>query len=183
MVMVTRKEMPTKENVLQEGKRAKETTRRTKVVMVTRNEKPTKENVLKKLMMSIEGRWKLPTTRQHVLSLHIIKSVPLQEEVTDVLPKQNTGLINTNVICYSNAIFKCIASCANLDNFTDFLQSPPNEEHQHFELYCEFRSVISSIVSGGMGDIDPSKFIYFYKKRNEDFNANEGKWHDNCIKQ
>jgi hypothetical protein len=29
----------------------------------------------------------------------------------------NAGLINENVICYSNAIFLCIASCAYLDNF------------------------------------------------------------------
>ena len=92
----------------------------------------------------------------------------------------NTGLINANVICYSNVIFQCIASCTNL---TDFLRSPPNEEHQHFELYYKFRSVISSMLSGGMGDIDPSKFIDLYKKRNEDFNTDEGKWHDNCIKQ
>ncbi len=41
----------------------------------------------------------------------------------------NTGLINANVICYSNAIFQCIASCVNLDNYADFLRSPPNEEH------------------------------------------------------
>ncbi len=44
----------------------------------------------------------------------------------------NAGLINANVIFYSNAIFQCIASCTN---FTDFLQSPPNEEHRHFKLY------------------------------------------------
>jgi hypothetical protein len=46
----------------------------------------------------------------------------------------NAGLINANIIYYSNAIFHCIASCANLDNYADFLWSPPNEEHQHFEL-------------------------------------------------
>jgi hypothetical protein len=34
-----------------------------------------------------------------------------------------------------------------------------------------------------MGDIDPSKFIGFTKKRNGGFNTDEGKWHDNCIKQ
>jgi hypothetical protein len=43
--------------------------------------------------------------------------------------------------------------------------------------------VISSIISGGMGDIDPRKFIDLYKKRNDDFNANEGECNDNCIKQ
>ena len=95
----------------------------------------------------------------------------------------NTGLVKTNLICYSNAIFQCIANCANVDNLTDFLWSPPNEEHRHFELYYEFKSVISSILSGEMGDIDPSKFVDLYKKCNGDFNADEGKWHDNFIKQ
>jgi hypothetical protein len=43
--------------------------------------------------------------------------------------------------------------------------------------------VISFILSGGMGGIDPSKFFDLYKKHYKDFNADEGKWHDNCIKQ
>ncbi len=106
--MVTRNEMPTKENVLQKGKRAKETTRRTKVVMVTRNEKPTKEKVLQKLMMPIKGRWKLPTTRQHVLSLHIINCFPLQEEATNVLPEQtqdsSTQMSSAILMPSSNAL-------------------------------------------------------------------------------
>jgi hypothetical protein len=39
----------------------------------------------------------------------------------------NAGLVNTDVICYSNAIFQeGIASCIHL---ADFLRSPPNEEH------------------------------------------------------
>ncbi len=97
--------------------------------------------------------------------------------------RANTGLINTNVICYSNAIFQHIASCANLGNYADFLRSPPNEEHWHFELYYKFKSVISFILRSGMDGIDPSKFIDLYKKHYKDINADEGKWHDNCIKQ
>jgi hypothetical protein len=76
----------------------------------------------------------------------------------------NAGLINANVICYSNAIFQCIASCANLNNYADFLRSSPNEEHRHFKLYYEFKSVISSILRGGMDGIDPRKFTDLYKK-------------------
>ena len=72
---------------------------------------------------------------------------------------------------------------SNALQVTDFLQSPPNEEHQHFKLYCEFRSVISSMVSGGMDVIDPNEFTNLYRKRNEDFSADEGKCHDNWINQ
>jgi hypothetical protein len=34
-----------------------------------------------------------------------------------------------------------------------------------------------------MDGIDPSKFVDLYKKRYKDVNANEGKWHDNWVKQ
>ena len=94
--------------------------------------------------------------------------------------KANAGLVNTAVICYSNAIFQCITSCIHL---TDFLQSPSNEEHQHFELYHEFRSVMSSMVSGWINVINPIQFINLYRRHIEDFNADEGKYHDNWMNQ
>jgi hypothetical protein len=43
VVMVTRNEMPAKENMLQKGKRANEITRRRKMVMVTKKQKPAKK--------------------------------------------------------------------------------------------------------------------------------------------
>ncbi len=81
----------------------------------------------------------------------------------------HAGLINANVIYYSNAIFQCIASCANLGNYDDFLQNPPELKHQHLKLYYKFKSVISSILSGGMDSIDLHKFIGLYKECYNDF--------------
>ena len=95
----------------------------------------------------------------------------------------HTGLINSNVICYSNSIFQCLASCADMGLGEEFLRSQPSEEHQHFKLYYEFKSLISSILSNGMDNIDPSKFIDLYKDRFTNVGANEGKWHGNFIKQ
>jgi hypothetical protein len=63
------------------------------------------------------------------------------------------------------------------------VRSQPSEEHQHFKLYCEFKSVISSILGNGMDNIDPRKFIDLYKGHYNDFTTNEGKWHGNFIKQ
>ena len=47
---------------------------------------------------------------------------------TPVTADAHAGLRNCDVICYSNAIFQGIASCMHV---SDFLQTPPNEEHQH----------------------------------------------------
>jgi hypothetical protein len=95
----------------------------------------------------------------------------------------HAGLLNSDVICYSNAIFQCIACCADLGLCEEFLRSQPSEEHQHFKLYYEFKSLISSILRNGMDTIDPSKFIGLYRERYTNVDANEGKWHGNFIKQ
>ncbi len=95
----------------------------------------------------------------------------------------HAGLINSDVIRYSNAIFQCIASCANSGYCDDFLRSLPSEEHQHFKLYYEFKSVISSILGNGMDNIDPHKFIDLYKEHYNNFSTHEDKWHGNFIKQ
>ena len=71
--MVTRNEMPAKENMLQKGKRANKITRRTKMVMVTKNQKPAKKKLLEKVI-----RLLMPM----VLRFHIIEIFNLQEEAT-----------------------------------------------------------------------------------------------------
>jgi hypothetical protein len=51
---------------------------------------------------------------------------------------------------------------------TDFLQCPPNEEHEHFQLYFEFTSVINSVVSGG--DVVNLKKLNTLYRSNENLN-------------
>ncbi len=59
-------------------------------------------------MMSIKGRWKLPTTQQHVLSLLIINCFTLQEEATDMLLEQtqdsSTQMSSAFLMPSSNAL-------------------------------------------------------------------------------
>ena len=90
--MVTRNKMP-------KGKRANETTRRTKMVMVTKNQKPAKK-LLKKVI-----RLLMPT----VLSFHIIEiTFTLQEEAKDVLLEQtqdsSTQMSSAILMPSSNAL-------------------------------------------------------------------------------
>jgi ubiquitin C-terminal hydrolase len=54
---------------------------------------------------------------------------------------RNAGLVNNNVLCYANAIFQIIASCGCLN---ESLSNPPNRAYQHFRIYYNFASVISS---------------------------------------
>jgi hypothetical protein len=78
----------------------------------------------------------------------------------------HAGLNNCDVICYSNAIFQGIASCIHV---SDFLQTPPNEEHQWFPLYYAFASLMSSMVSGQESVVDPTSFINLFRQNHETY--------------
>ena len=88
----------------------------------------------------------------------------------------HAGLSDSGLMCYSNAIIQCIASCSSY--VTDFLGCPPNEEHERFQLYFEFTSVINSLVSGG-GDVVNLKKLNTLYRGNENFKQDEGKYHYN----
>jgi hypothetical protein len=92
-----------------------------------------------------------------------------------VIADAHAGLINCDVICYSNAIFQGIASCIHV---SDFLQTPPNDEHRRFPLYYEFASVMSSMVSGQESVVNPTSFIDLFRPKNSDTNYAEGMYFD-----
>ncbi len=90
----------------------------------SQKQKTTKEDVVK---TRIKGGQRKVELRMKLLTSHILGVLPrIQEEEIYVLPIANAGLRNSGVICYSNVIFQCIASCSYL---TGFLQSQTNEEH------------------------------------------------------
>jgi len=146
--------------------------------MVTKNQKPAKKGARKADQITDANGGQISYYRDFQTSRR--SDLSRSEGRSD---GAHAGLINSDVICYSNAIFQCIACCADLGFCEDFLRSQPSEEHQHFRLYYEFKSVISSILGNGMDSIDPSKFIGLYRKCYSNVNANEGKWHGNFIKQ
>ena len=92
-----------------------------------------------------------------------------------VIAQSHAGLNNCDVICYSNAIFQGIASCIHV---SDFLQTPPNEEHQRFPLYYAFASVMSSMVSGQESVVDPTLFINLFRENHENYDPQEGMYFD-----
>ncbi len=138
------------------------------MVMVTKNQKPAKKVAQKGDQITDANGAQISYYRNNFHPSR--RSDPSRSEGRST--GAHAGLINADVICYSNAIFPCIASCANLGNYD-----------RHFKLYYEFKSVISSILGNGMDSIDPHKCIGLYKEYYNDFNTNEGKWHGNFIKQ
>ena len=61
---------------------------------------------------------------------------------------------------------------------SDFLQTPPNEEHQRFPLYYEFASVMSSMVSGQESVVNPTWFVDLFRPENSSTNYEEGMYFD-----
>ena len=86
---------------------------------------------------------------------------------------RNAGLVNNNVLCYANAIFQIIASCGCLN---ESLSNRPNMAHQHFRLYYNFASVISSMISGGNEAVNPMIFTTVFSERAPQFNNEQRKY-------
>jgi len=88
----------------------------------------------------------------------------------------NAGLKNSNVNCYSNAIFQCIASCICYSGFS------PSENHLQFRLNHTFASLMSSMVKSEES-VDPSLFMndimhLFWPQEDENINQQEGMYYD-----
>jgi len=88
----------------------------------------------------------------------------------------HAGLKKSNVNCYSNAIFQCIASCMCFSDFS------PSEKHPKFPLNRTFASLMSSMV-GSEESVDPSLFVnvfmpLFWPPREENINQQEGMYYD-----
>jgi hypothetical protein len=79
------------------------------------------------------------------------------------------------MICYSNAILWGIASCICV---SDFLGSPPDEEHKRFPLYHAFASVMSSMISGQETAVDLTTFITLFRDKHNNV-PQEGMYFDN----
>jgi hypothetical protein len=88
---------------------------------------------------------------------------------TDNDSHANAGLLNSDIICYSNIILQIIASCIHL--MESFL-SPPSKEHQCFRLYYEFANVNHSMVTGGPDVVNPYNFVDIFMSYHNFFVVN-----------
>ena len=89
-----------------------------------------------------------------------------------VIEDAHAGLTNCDLICYSNVIFQGLASCLHV---SEFLRSPPNEEHRlRFPLYHAFASVMSSMVSGQESVVNPATFVNLFRESHENYELRRG---------
>jgi hypothetical protein len=54
--------------------------------------------------------------------------------------------------------------------------NPPNMVHQHFSLYYNFASVISSMISGGNEAVNPNNFTNVFSERVPQFENEQRKY-------
>ena len=85
----------------------------------------------------------------------------------------NAGLKNSNVVCYSNAILQCLASCFYLSDFS------LSDNHPEFQLNHAFACLMNSMVKGGQS-IDPSSFMKIFRPlfQPSDADEKEGMYND-----
>ena len=100
----------------------------------------------------------------------------LRDEPAAVNLGAHAGLKNSNVNCYSNAIFQCIASCITFSDFS------PSENHPQFPLNHAFASLMNSMIRGEES-VDPSLFMnvfmpLFRPQGKENRNEQEGMYYD-----
>ena len=86
---------------------------------------------------------------------------------------RNAGLVNNDIICYANAILQIIASCVRSN---EALSNPPDTRHEHFSLYYNFASVISSMISGGNEAVNPNNFTNVFSERVPQFENEQRKY-------
>jgi hypothetical protein len=93
-----------------------------------------------------------------------------------VIEDAHAGLTNCDLICYSNVIFQGLASCLHV---SEFLRSPPNEEHcLRFPLYHAFASVMSSMVSGQESVVNPAPFVNLFRESHDFYELRQGMYFD-----
>ncbi len=100
----------------------------------------------------------------------------LRDEPAAVNLGAHAGLKNSNVNCYSNAIFQCIASYISFSDFS------PSEKHPQFPLNHAFASLMNSMI-GSEESVDPSLFMnvfmpLFRPQGKENRNQQEGMYYD-----
>ncbi len=96
----------------------------------------------------------------------------LRNEPAAVNLGAHAGLKNSNVNCYSNTIFQCIASCISFSDFS------PSEKHPQIPLNHTFASLMSSMV-GSEESVDPLLFMHVFMplvrpQGEENINLNNG---------
>ena len=101
------------------------------------------------------------------------------DEVVANVVSPNTGLINTGVICYSNAIFQALASCYHKTTLFNHSIPAPNQDRDGFRLCFMFAEVLHSLVNRPSNEpcvFNPKKFIDVFQQTHSNFIDEESEY-------
>jgi hypothetical protein len=101
------------------------------------------------------------------------------DSVVARLVSPNTGLRNTGVICYSNAIFQALASCYRKTTLFNHSLHAPNQDPDRFRLCFAFAEVLHSLVNRPSSEpfvFNPRRFIDVFQQTHSNFIDEESEY-------
>ena len=112
---------------------------------------------------------------------HKKRTAKSHDEVVAEVVSPNTGLINTGVICYSNAIFQALASCYRMTTFFNYSLPAPYQDRDRFRLCFAFAEVLHSLVNRPSSEpFHPKTFNEVFQQTHSDFIDAESEYCLHC---
>jgi ubiquitin C-terminal hydrolase len=91
----------------------------------------------------------------------------------------NSGLKNSGVLCYSNAIFQALASCYQRTTLFKDTIPTPKQDHDRFRLCYAFAEVLHSLVNPQLSEqdvLDPTNFSHVFQEIHSDYIDEESEY-------
>jgi ubiquitin C-terminal hydrolase len=101
------------------------------------------------------------------------------DDVVAMVVSPNTGLINTGMICYSNAIFQALASCYRTTTLFNHSLHAPNQDRDRFRLCFAFVEVLRLLVNRPSSEpfvFYPRRFIDVFRQTHSNFIDEESEY-------
>ena len=112
---------------------------------------------------------------------HKKRTAKSHDEVVAEVVSPNTGLINTGVICYSNAIFQALASCYRMTTLFNHSLPAPYQDRDRFRLCFAFAEVLHSLVNRPSSEpFHPKTFNEIFQQTHSNFIDAESEYCLHC---
>jgi ubiquitin C-terminal hydrolase len=107
------------------------------------------------------------------------RTVTTHEHMLTRLGMPNSGLKNSGVLCYSNAIFQALASCYQRTTLFKDPIPTPKQDHDRFRLCYAFAEVLHLLVNRQLSEqdvLDPTNFSHVFQEIHSDYIDEESEY-------